>query len=949
MPINKKINFIICIALFLIISGCISPKISKLQDTGIAGKEDTADENEFKKDSPKDADKKAAAESASDSPAKEIEAKWNTYHKTILYDFNLTVSGWGDGGSAKGVIVGVTIEPTEKATMADADKKEHGKGLLRIDLNMEQSSWAQAMLHVNLFDEDWSHIVGVEYDIYMPSDGVSSLFATPYMMSEQWKKWSQDEKQTPLIPGKWVTVKCILPVQKNINLEKFTSLGTWIWGKLDNDFKGHIYIDNIKVLSTKALDEKPLLKTLAIKETKDINIKIDSSQYGGEISPYLLSINCGGSIPQVPDKYLKKMGPGGFMRLWGWGVPGDDFNPSKGKYNWEQPDKEIKKIIDTGWEPMVTLGRCPSWMAALDDKGKPKNQGPPRNPQDWADMAADIVKHYNKDLGLNIKYWEIWNEPDIFFWGGTEEEYNELCSAASKAMKKIDPSIKILGGAWASPWAPTSSRLKTLLSKKPDIDYISYHNYLVGSYTTPEKEIFEKVPSASEAPVYKGRKAIKAISKQLGMEEKYKHLDVMMTEACICPDTRFDPRGDTVLFPVYWATALYHYIQQNLECAVYFTLTGKVWGIVYKEPRPIFYLFPLLREKAKFNNAKWLKVDGNSNDLKVLGLRQDDYFNIIIINHTQSNIKYKVNFDLENVKGVDEFKVFRLSDKNNGEELVETVKFNKKFSYESIPYSITVLQGKIKKGTPKAVLKKFEEEPSKAALGFLVTGQYSFSGEKAEFLKKSSGVKIDGDLKEYDNAKPILINNKEKISTGEKADWSGKDDASGKARILWDDNNLYLGIEVTDDKPMINNAPAGADMWNGDCIEFFLGTHHVHISRAEKGEYDYQILLSPKGGTFKPDKAVAFSEPGPGLGTRNSELINSKIVAKKTKKGYIIEARISGENFYEFGGFKSGQELRFDIGIDDADVSERETQIMWNANEHAVWNNPDLWGVAVLK
>jgi len=610
--------------------------------------------------------------------------------------------------------------------------------------------------------------------------------------------------------------------------------------------------------------------------------------------------------------------------------------------------RTLIKIKSTGWEPLITLGRCPSWMASLDDKGKPKNQGPPKNPQDWANMAADIVKHYNKDLKYNIKYWEIWNEPDIFFWGGTEEEYNQLCSIAAQAMKKVDPSIKVIGGAWASSMAPTSSRLKTLLANKPDIDYISYHNYLVGSYTTPEAEIFEKVPSASEAPIFKGRKAIKALSQELNLGNKYKTLDMMMTEACICPDTRYDPRAETMLFPVYWATVLYHYIHQNLKCAVYFTLTGKVWGIFFNEPRPIYHLFKLLRRKAKFNNAKWVKVDGNTDDLKVLGLKKDNYFNIVIINHTQNNIKYKINFELLNVKGVSEFKVFQQTDTNNGEKSIGTVKYNDKITYECVPYSITVLQGKIKKGTPEVTMKKFKEKPSKAALGFLVTGQYSFSGEKAEFLEKTEDIKIDGNLKEYSKAKPIYINKKENLSVG-KNEWKGINDASGTVRVLWDKNNLYMAIEVKDDKPMINNAGKAADAWNGDCIEFFLGTHYIHISRAEKGEYDYQILLIPKGGTFQPDKAFLFSEAGPGLGTRDAELKNSEIVAKKIHKGYIIEARISAENFFEFDGFKKNMELRFDIGIDDADVSERKCQIMWNAHDHAVWNNPDLWGVAVLK
>ena len=48
-----------------------------------------------------------------------------------------------------------------------------------------------------------------------------------------------------------------------------------------------------------------------------------------------------------------------------------------------------------------------------------------------------------------MKYWEIWNEPDNpDYWSKQDDlkSYSQLLSAASKAIKEVDPSAKIVMG-----------------------------------------------------------------------------------------------------------------------------------------------------------------------------------------------------------------------------------------------------------------------------------------------------------------------------------------------------------------------------------------------------------------------------------------------------------------------------------------------------------------------
>ena len=67
----------------------------------------------------------------------------------------------------------------------------------------------------------------------------------------------------------------------------------------------------------------------------------------------------------------------------------------------------------------------------------------------------NVIKHYNSGWAngyhYNIKYWEIWNEPDgrRDFWTGTPEQYYKLYEITAKAIKNYDPNVKVGGPAMA--------------------------------------------------------------------------------------------------------------------------------------------------------------------------------------------------------------------------------------------------------------------------------------------------------------------------------------------------------------------------------------------------------------------------------------------------------------------------------------------------------------------
>jgi hypothetical protein len=70
--------------------------------------------------------------------------------------------------------------------------------------------------------------------------------------------------------------------------------------------------------------------------------------------------------------------------------------------------------------------------------------------QDFADYVGAVVSRYKG----RIKYYQLWNEPNIYpEWGSyaiDPESYVELLKAGAKAARAADPDVVIIAGALAS-------------------------------------------------------------------------------------------------------------------------------------------------------------------------------------------------------------------------------------------------------------------------------------------------------------------------------------------------------------------------------------------------------------------------------------------------------------------------------------------------------------------
>nr|MBQ4319738.1 hypothetical protein [Clostridia bacterium] len=122
-------------------------------------------------------------------------------------------------------------------------------------------------------------------------------------------------------------------------------------------------------------------------------------------------------------------------------------------YDFTFTDLLLAALIENGCEPYYRLGVTIENFHEI----KYYRIAPPADFEKWARICEHIIRHYNEGWAdgfhYNIKYWEIWNEPEDSFdpienamWKGTPEQFMDLYRVTSKHLRKcFGDSIKIGG------------------------------------------------------------------------------------------------------------------------------------------------------------------------------------------------------------------------------------------------------------------------------------------------------------------------------------------------------------------------------------------------------------------------------------------------------------------------------------------------------------------------
>ena len=195
-------------------------------------------------------------------------------------------------------------------------------------------------------------------------------------------------------------------------------------------------------------------------------IHIDSSAPGQRYTPYWKTAVCGDRAAlALRADYRHCLAIAvrecGFQHLRQHGIFHDDmfvWHKKDGPHNFQYLFSNYDYYLSLGLKPFVELSFLPTWMAGNDNRVFAVNCAgcPPNDYDDWHTLVQSTTRALVARYGLDeVKTWhfEVWNEPDIAFFNGTQAEYFELYRRSVDAVKSVDAGLRI-GGPATSNFVP---------------------------------------------------------------------------------------------------------------------------------------------------------------------------------------------------------------------------------------------------------------------------------------------------------------------------------------------------------------------------------------------------------------------------------------------------------------------------------------------------------------
>ena len=192
-----------------------------------------------------------------------------------------------------------------------------------------------------------------------------------------------------------------------------------------------------------------------------------------------------------------------------WGSTNVYMEDENGRpvYDYRTIDQMMDIWLSNNCKPFFELGFMPRdladpreaenrkfyQMAGSDEYRRVGWAMPPKDYQKWYELIYNLVTHLKERYGqaeVESWYFEMWNEPDIFYWRGTHEEFCKLYDYTEAAVHAAMPSARFGGPATCgntSPSGPASVFLDGFLDhirhgvnhfsgeKGTRIDFTSFH------------------------------------------------------------------------------------------------------------------------------------------------------------------------------------------------------------------------------------------------------------------------------------------------------------------------------------------------------------------------------------------------------------------------------------------------------------------------------------------
>ena len=203
---------------------------------------------------------------------------------------------------------------------------------------------------------------------------------------------------------------------------------------------------------------------------------------------------------------------------------------------------------------------------------------------------------------------------------------------------------------------------------------------------------------------------------------------------------------------------------------------------------------------------------------------------------------------------------------------------------------------------------------------------------------------IDGDLADWSAASCNKLGAADQITYGEAANWQGEHDLSAVACFLWDQDNLYLSVDVTDD--VLEQQFSGVDLWHGDHVELWVDTQlQLDFDSQHESADDFQLGFSPGNFDAVAPDIFIWTPPTPpeGYGSR------IEYASRRTTTGYTVEARLPK---LVLKGLRLEPQHAFGltVAVSDTDTpGSAQQETILASSPKLLWGAPNTFNTLVLK
>lgn len=259
-----------------------------------------------------------------------------------------------------------------------------------------------------------------------------------------------------------------------------------------------------------------------------------------------------------------------------------------------------------------------------------------------------------------------------------------------------------------------------------------------------------------------------------------------------------------------------------------------------------------------------------------------------------------------------------------------------------------------------------------------------FAAATAYAVKRTEPIKIDGNLSEWNGVPGVKMADEKFFFVGQgmsSAQWKGPADLSAFFKLRWDNEFLYLAIEVTDDKVTEPHGAMASDpdtgSWDDDGIELMLDNdgcgmpryyigderhHEMHFVYSQKHPYVFDNFWKPQPGAPQPmfkladgseeplayaDEVLAKNDVTPRF---NAAPYKGQFAFMRTAKGYNVEIRVALPGAKMLAINEGGQRIGFDLAINDNDLGtgHLKQQLHWSGVNGLFWRNCQHFGTLLL-